>query len=83
MIKYHNNDKITLDDNKEIEDFDWWLEEFNHNYEVGISYATIIMKTGGYKQGRRYEISNPATHKEQVILTEVLKLPEFINSTKL
>jgi len=83
MKKYHNNSKITLDDNSEIENFDWWLSEFHHNYETAISHGTVVMESGGFTlKSRRYLISNPATYVEQALLNELLKLPEFTGSTQ-
>ncbi len=81
MKAYHNNNKITLDDNSEIENFDWWLSEFHHNYETSTSHGTVVMESGGFKHSRLYSIANPATYVEQALLNELLKLPEFTGST--
>lgn len=83
MVKYHNTNQIILDDGAKLKDFDWWLSEFSHNYETNTSIGTVKMKSGGFEHSRQYTITNPATYQEQALLNEILKLPEFINSTKL
>lgn len=83
MKKYHQTAQITLDDGTTLENFDWWLYEFQHNYEASVSLAAIVMESGGFKHSRTYSIANPATFNENALLAELLKLPEFAGSTPL
>jgi len=78
--KYHNTTEIALGDGAKLKDFDWWLKEFRHDYETGISHGTVIFQSGGFEDSRPYAIANPATYKEQALLIELLKLPEFTGS---